>query len=122
MIFMAVMSAVYLGNIPGQAELDQLRTELEAMHSMYLSPTHAVTVQLSRAREDDEKLGLAISCALRPDLAKDERVAMHYLKNIAVTVYKHPDWVGLLEFVSVSHVGRNPRSKTFPVPKTVPAQ
>ena len=122
MIFMAVMSAVYLGNVPGKAELNQLRTELEAMHSMYLSPTHAVTVQLSRAGEDDERLGVAVSCALRPDLAKDERLALRYLENIAVTVYKHPDWVDLLAFVSVSHVGRNPRSQTFQVPKTAPAQ
>ena len=122
MVFMAVMSTVYLGNVPGQAEVNQLRAELETMHSMYLSPTHAVTVRLSRTGEDDEQLGLAVSCALRPDLAKDERVAVRYLHNIAVTVYKHPDWVDLLEFVSVSHVGRNPRSQTFQVPKTAPAQ
>ena len=49
-------------------------------------------------------------------------MAVRYLRNIAVTVYEHPDWVDLLDFVSVSHVGRNPRSKTFPVPKTAPAQ
>lgn len=122
MVFMAVMSAVYLGNIPGKAELDQLRTELEAIHSMYLSPTHAVTVQLNRVGEDDEKLGVAVSCAIRPDLAKDERVAARYLENIAVTVYQHPDWVDVLDFVTVSHLGGNPRSKTFQVPKTAPAQ
>ena len=122
MVFMAVMSAVYLGNAPGKAEMDQLRTELETIHSMYLSPTHALTVRLSRPGDDDEQLGLTISCALRPDLAKDERLAVRYLRNIAVTVYEHPDWVDVLDFVSVSHVGRYPRSKTFPVPKTAPAQ
>lgn len=120
MVFMAVMSAVYLGNVPGQAEVNQLRTELETMHSMYLSPTHALTLRLSRT--GDEQLGLAVSFALRPDLAKDERVALRYLENIAVTVYEHPDWVDVLDFVSVSHVGRYPRSKTFPVPKAAPAQ
>ncbi len=122
MVFMAVMSAVYLGNVPGKAEMDQLRTELETIHSMYLSPTHALTVRLSRPGDDDEQLGLTISCALRPDLAKDERLAVRHLHNIAVTVYEHPDWVDVLDFVSVSHIGRYPRSKTFPVPKTAPAQ
>ena len=58
MVFMAVMSAVYLGNAPGKAEMDQLRTELETIHSMYLSPTHALTVRLSRTGEDDKQMGL----------------------------------------------------------------
>ncbi|MFQ5845757.1 MAG: hypothetical protein ACE5JG_12300, partial [Planctomycetota bacterium] len=116
MIFLAAMSAVYLGSIPTEADPARLQADLKKMHAPYLASTRPLEVRLTRPEKEGERTGVVLTLALKPAVCRDPKGVEDRLERIARSVLRHPEWSGELDFVTVTHVGLNARSKTLRPP------
>ena len=111
MIFLSVMSTLYLSHLPTTADLKKLENHLRHEHGLYLSVAVPVKATFVNA-ESDSPGGLKIRCSMRRDLERQPAAIDVHLKRIADSVLDHPDWRVYVRQVTVEHVGRITRSVT----------
>jgi hypothetical protein len=109
-LFLAMMSMVYLGRIPGKEDVRLLEEDLRTLHGVYLSAVTPLKIQLVRSARKGEPKGLVIDCSVRADLARDDAVVAFHLDRIAQSALENRNWRGYLDYVTVNHAG--PRAVT----------
>ena len=119
MIFLAVMSTMYLSHLPNTKDLRTLELHIRRSHGLYLSVSAPIEATFTNV-EDDSRRGLTIRCSVRRDLEREPAAIDVHLKRIAEDVLDHPDWRLSIRQVTVEHVGRNTRSVTRVRPAQAP--
>ena len=102
-IFMAIMSVVYLGQIPTQADLDGLEPVLRRQHGIYLSSADPVELRLIMPQDEGDGIGVRVRCVLRPDLRRRAASVELHLGRIAQTVLESPELEGRIAYVTCEH-------------------
>ncbi len=102
-VFMAVMSMFYLQNVPSKADLLRLETDLRDEFGMYLSAAAPMKLIFLEPEEEGRRIGVGVTCCLRPDLMKRPTTVSIYLDRMAESILSHPDWRGKVDLVTVSH-------------------
>ena len=119
MIFLAIMSTVYLSHLPTKNNLQALELEIRRSHGLYLSASAPLEARFTNP-ENDSTRGLTIRCCVRRDLEREPAAIDAHLKRIAKSVLDDPDWRLHVRQVTVEHVGRIKRSVTTVRPKQAP--
>ena len=102
-VFMAIMSMFYLQNVPGKADLERLEGSLRDEFGLYLAAAAPLKLSFLEPEQEGRRIGVEVTCSLRPDLMKRPTTVSLYLDRMAESILSHPDWRGKVDLVTVSH-------------------
>ena len=101
-VFLAILSAFYLKQIPGKDAIEALSRDLRLEFRHVLEPEEPLEIKLVPAERKGQQMSLRVRCALREKLpfptAEPHRDALRQIGEVAL---RHPAWKGRVAFVSV---------------------
>jgi len=108
-VFMAMLSAAYLKEIPGKPQLAKLQKALNSEFGPYLDPDQPLEVKVVPPKRRGERMSLAVRCVLRSDLRRSQKVVVgRFLRQMGEQALRHPAWRGRVATVAVTH-GADPK-------------
>lgn len=102
-MFLAMMSMIYLNQVPGKADLDRLETDLRNEFGTVLSATAPLRLAFLAPESEGRRRGIEVICVLRTDLRRRPTTVAIYLDRMALSVLDHPEWQGRVDLVKVRH-------------------
>jgi hypothetical protein len=113
-VFMAIMSAFYLKQLPGKAQMKRLKSDLNIEHGLYLEADSAIEAKLIPAKRDGGELGLRVSCSLRPEVCQRGKPTVDaVLARIGRSAIVHPSLKRTVDYVTVVHDGKPATERTI---------
>ena len=118
-VFLALLSVFYLKQLPTQDDASRLASDLKIEHDFVLAANQPFEVELVRTREKGKRVGVRITCALRPGLTRNPKQVDLCLQRLGQSALIHPEWSGRIRYAEVVHAGLPERSlKVVPVEPT----
>jgi len=104
-VFMAILSTVYLKQIPGNAQLSRLKKDLNDEYGDFFDPNTPLEVKLALPSRRGEAMSITLRFVLRKDLrgGKKELIGQ-LLQQMGEQTMRHPFWRGKIGHVAVLHV------------------
>jgi hypothetical protein len=115
-MFLAIMSMFYLQQLPGRGDLVRLENELLDEFGIYLSAAAPLRLEMVQPEAEGRRLGVEVTCTVRPDLRKQPSVVSHHLDRMAQFILEHKRWRGRIDLVRVNHTPPLKLSRTRRTP------
>ncbi|MHC4959317.1 MAG: hypothetical protein ACYTGN_13185 [Planctomycetota bacterium] len=104
LIFLALMSTVYLQHLPSKHDLETLRIEIKGEFGVLLKAGAPLELDLLEPEREGRRLGLEITCSFRKELRRNPKSIGVEMDRMAQMVMKHRKWRGKVDLVKVVHV------------------
>ena len=103
-VFLAILSAFYLKQIPGKEAVEALSRDLQMEFGHLLEADHPLEIKLVPPQRKGQQMSMRVRCVLRaklPLLTPDpHRDALRQIGEVAL---RHPSWTGRVAFASVQN-------------------
>jgi hypothetical protein len=103
-VFLAILSAFYLKQIPGKDDIEALSKDLQAQFGPFLEPEQPLEVKIVPAEREGQQMSIRVRCVLRQKLplqtAEPQRDVLRQMGELTMI---HPSWVGKVAFASIEN-------------------